>query len=783
MNPSVSIIIPVYNVENYLNRCLDSVVNQTFEDIEIICIDDGSTDNSLEILKNYAKLDSRIKIFSQKNLGPGFTRNFGLNQALGEYVLFVDADDWIDIDSVKILYHIASSKNLDLLLFLVENFDEKQNLFYEDDYYNNVNLPDHFYDKVFNHENIKEYIFSLATIPYNKLYKRSVLEKYNIRFPEDVFFEDNPFHFEVLLASKKISIIRKYFSLRRRRNSSITSDIDRKYLDVIPVSDYVVDVFKKYNCFQFYEHGLLNFKIDYLRRWYSLINIEFKQDYWKLMFQNLYKCSCDEKVHDAFLSNLYDLNKNFYLNVLKSNNHSELDLFINQYYLDDENNKKLSEINKRTLFLKNNEDKFNKKLADLNKQEKSFDLRVREFEDKRAEFDRFVVEKEGYLDVKERELYDYRVALENTFLEREKLVDLKEKEILGLISNSKYKIFSKLISVRPKISIIVPVHNAEKYLEQCLDSLVNQTLFNIEVLCMDDGSNDDSWNILKNYSQNDNRFKIFKQKNQGQGVARNRCLDQVSGEYVMFLDADDWLDVNACKTLYEFSKLNNLDMLMFLIMNYSEKEDKYYEDYYYNLSCIENFKNEIFNYEILGETLFEVSISPCQKIYKKELLDNIRFSEGIYFEDNPFFWEVFFSAKRVSMIKEHFYFRRRHESSTTGKLNYKYLDVVAMSDIVINVFHKYGVDSKFKKRLSKYKIKYVMQWYNLLEENTKYNFWKLMKEDFYMIKNNSKKHAYFMDNLPEDIKNFYINTLKSRSPEELEYLQKFCNNINYEVKK
>ena len=132
MNPLISVIVPVYNVEDYLISCMDSIINQTLENIEVICINDGSTDESLKILKEYEKKDERVKVYSKQNSGQGTARNFGLENAIGEYVLFVDSDDWIDIETCEILYDVAKSKELDLLIFLATNFDDENNVFYED---------------------------------------------------------------------------------------------------------------------------------------------------------------------------------------------------------------------------------------------------------------------------------------------------------------------------------------------------------------------------------------------------------------------------------------------------------------------------------------------------------------------------------------------------------------------------------------------------------------------------------------------------------------------------
>ena len=113
-NISLSIIVPVYNVENYLIRCLDSLVNQTLKEIEIICINDGSKDNSLNILEEYAKKDSRIIILNQENAGLSAARNAGMEIAKGEYIGFVDSDDWVDLDFFEKLYIAAKNNDCDI---------------------------------------------------------------------------------------------------------------------------------------------------------------------------------------------------------------------------------------------------------------------------------------------------------------------------------------------------------------------------------------------------------------------------------------------------------------------------------------------------------------------------------------------------------------------------------------------------------------------------------------------------------------------------------------------
>ena len=124
MNPQISVIVPIYNVEKYLAKCIDSIINQTLTNIEIILVNDGSTDNSRKIIDKYDKKDSRIKVIHKKNGGQGSARNAGLDIAKGEYIGFVDSDDWIDSNMYENLYNAAISNNADIVVCNRKVFDE-----------------------------------------------------------------------------------------------------------------------------------------------------------------------------------------------------------------------------------------------------------------------------------------------------------------------------------------------------------------------------------------------------------------------------------------------------------------------------------------------------------------------------------------------------------------------------------------------------------------------------------------------------------------------------------
>ena len=177
--PKVSVIIPVYNVEEYLQECLDSVVNQTLKEIEIICVDDGSTDNSLEILKEYAQKDNRITVIMQENLHAGVARNAGLSQAKGEYVHFLDSDDWVDKNTYEELSSLIKKKKVNFMKFKSYTYDnkEKRNI---NNSYTDINWITE--DLVISIDKKLDWAIAMSDAPWSGFYNLTFLNKNNIRF-------------------------------------------------------------------------------------------------------------------------------------------------------------------------------------------------------------------------------------------------------------------------------------------------------------------------------------------------------------------------------------------------------------------------------------------------------------------------------------------------------------------------------------------------------------------------------------------------------------------------
>ncbi len=181
----VSIIVPVFNTEKYIEKCLNSLVNQTLSDIEIICINDGSTDNSLITIRRFANRDSRIKILEQQNLKQGAARNNGMQIATGEYIGFVDSDDWVDLDYFEKLYFAAKKYDSDIALATnvrIGSGKTKKRLNIE-----KVEFVTNLQDKIDIGQQPKN------PCPTNKIYRTSLLKNSNILFPEGVYCEDKLF--------------------------------------------------------------------------------------------------------------------------------------------------------------------------------------------------------------------------------------------------------------------------------------------------------------------------------------------------------------------------------------------------------------------------------------------------------------------------------------------------------------------------------------------------------------------------------------------------------------
>ena len=227
----ISLIVPVYNTGKYLNKCLESLISQTYKDIEIIIINDGSTDNSEEIIKSYK--DKRIKYFSKKNEGIGKTRNLGIEKSNGEYLAFVDSDDYLSEFFCEKMLKKAFGDNCDIVIcnYYVDHDNQLKKIDFID--FLDTSLTE-----------TPSLINSVNLGPCNKIYKKDLLSKNNIKFIENLKYEDAPFVVKALLNAKRIGKINDYLTYYVIHEKSETTIRDKKIFDILKIVDMIVKELK-----------------------------------------------------------------------------------------------------------------------------------------------------------------------------------------------------------------------------------------------------------------------------------------------------------------------------------------------------------------------------------------------------------------------------------------------------------------------------------------------------------------------------------------------------------
>ncbi len=530
MSPCVSVIIPVYNAEAYLPEAIDSLINQSLKDIEVICVDDGSTDSSFSILNQYAKLEKRIKIIKQENQYAGVARNTGLLQAKGKYVIFLDADDFFEHTLLEETYLSGEKYSSDIILFTASCYDTKTKQISKAPWLLKMDrLPN---STVFSALDAANHIFDMVTpCPWTKMFKRSFVIQHGLKFQE--FHNSNDIYFVLtaLSLANKISVINKSLLYYRiSQSSNLQANKQNEPLAFFHAYKTTLDTLKKMTTFHLFEQSFCNTT---LAGCLHNLRTAKNKDTYKLIFSAL-----------------------------------------NQYIFKD--------------------------LSILNRDENFFYSKN-----------------------------DYKEFLQINYS----------------IDNKNY-LNSNIFSASPALSIIIPVYNTEKYLSECLDSINQQTFKNIEVICIDDGSIDNSIIILNRYAKNHNWLKIYHCKNNGAAHARNFAIQIASGEYIAFMDSDDFYPSDEILEMLYYSAKNSNALICGGSFSRLEKDSilyDYYGDYEKYIFHKEGFINYIDYQFDYGFTRF---------IYlRKLLIDNsIQFPNLSTFEDPPFFVKAMIAAGKFYAI-------------------------------------------------------------------------------------------------------------------------------------
>ena len=273
--PKVSIIVPVYNVEKYIDKCLSSLVNQTLNDIEIIIVNDGSIDNSEQIILKYKeKYPSKIVYLKKENGGLSDARNFGMPYAKGDYIAFLDSDDYVELDTYEKLYNRAIQTDADMVEcdFYWEYSDKK------------------IHDTSANYKDESDMYANARVVAWNKLYKKDLIINSGIKFPKGLRYEDLEFFYKILPQLKKIELINEPLIHYVQRDDSITYVQNEKTADIFAILDNIINYYKWINLYNEYNQELeyMYVRILFGSSFKRMLNIKDKETRRKLLMDSYF---------------------------------------------------------------------------------------------------------------------------------------------------------------------------------------------------------------------------------------------------------------------------------------------------------------------------------------------------------------------------------------------------------------------------------------------------------------------------------------------------------------
>ena len=509
----ISIVIPVYNAEKYLEQCLNSIQNQTYKNFEVILVNDGSMDHSESICMNFLRSDSRFRYLKKENGGVSSARNVGLDNVEGDYITFIDADDWVDENHLEILIDGIIKNNCEVAISSYMQFINTRETYLINIYSNQEKYLLN-YGKM-NREKFLTELPKLISInnsfncAVSKLFSRRLVE--DIRFDSNIIYaEDLDFYFKLYLKVNNFIFINAETYIYRQHDESTTSGFSQIH------AEQELSVFKK-----MYETALILGipTVNYVRKLQTLIN--FRNDFLE-----------------------------------------------------------------------------NKELL--------------------AEYKQFLSDA--------REIQTYPQKL---------------------------------------ISIIVPIYNIYPYLQLCLESIENQTYPHFEVLLINDGSRDDSKDICQEFINKDKRFRYFEQENLGISAARNTGIVHSNGEFITFIDGDDFVDPNYLEELYHAALKNDSEIVVASYKEFNEDDNNYYIHVFDHAE--EHFKQN----DLIAKRGIEFETS-WGILFHKRLFEHIQFPVGKSIGDYFTNYKLFMESCKASYIHKDFYIHRIRKGSLSTRYTEKY---------------------------------------------------------------------------------------------------------------
>ena len=595
--PKLSVIVPVYNVAPYLNKCIDSILCQTFSDFELILVCDGPNDD-MEICEKYCSKDDRVILIKNIRKGLGGARNAGLDVAKGDFVIFIDSDDWVETDFFEKMLHPAlSDEQIDIVQCgtkIVFDYTADEQLKENDETYFQITES--------GKEKVDNSLYGKINVgTWNKLYKKSLIDKYRLRFPR-LRNEDAYFTWCYWSVSNSIFYVQEKLYNYRRRNDSLMARtfqkcLEKNVLDHLKVSELFYKFLKKNNMYD-----------------------NFTEGYWKSYQVSCWFVACngdDKRKKEGFF-----MAKKFLKNKRIPNGFEYLKKIKKMSYDDFKLNRPLhtSKLKFAGLTL------LKKIKSEKGKRVLLFGcIPTYSTENKNGKI------KRKFFGIQFNVRHKNKVAVKGTRFSKKDSLFIKEK------------------GKCPKISIILPIYNVEQYLKKCITSVLNQSLSDIEVILGTDGP-EACDKICEDFAKKDSRVKIVYHPG-SYGKACNQGIKLATGEYVGFVETDDWCDPDMFAKLYLTAKKSGADVCKGGFINA-------YDDEKCNSVTLFTSDDSVFNIKDRLDLLaFQPSI--WSAIYKTDFLRKngiTMIEERMPFIDAPFHMETLLKAKKVASLAEPLYY-------------------------------------------------------------------------------------------------------------------------------
>lgn len=340
----ISILLYVYNCESFLKDSLDSLIDQSFNNFEILCIDDGSEDNSLEILEEYSKKDNRIKYVSLKHLGFSQAVNQAFSSIEGKYLYLMKPSTNLKINALEILFKRAEKTNADMVITEI-NYQYKNNYYDKSDSINQI--KQNINKNVFHHNDLKNLIFFIDPSLENKFYRLDFIKNNKLKFFEDLNYPEHLFFYNSLLLADKISFLENFLFEYIKPFEFLKRD-EIRIENIFKEYNLILEIFRKINEFNNYKNNFLELKISFFMREYSRIREDYKGNFFNIFRSDLIDTFLSEEFEDESVEFLSDFNRKIFEQILISENMYEFDLLRKNLVMTTEFN----EIINRKSFLK-----------------------------------------------------------------------------------------------------------------------------------------------------------------------------------------------------------------------------------------------------------------------------------------------------------------------------------------------------------------------------------------------------------------------------------------------